>query len=141
MEDPYDIIRDIDTDKQSDVVREIDRLWNRKRIGLKASFTRNCNTLKRIMVSAMFGRDNPEEEGPFDTTRSTKDNIISSYNKCQAAYEKLSLLHERVLEINMNTTDNKVYQDETGRIYTAFNDVETNYGALKTKILSCSQKC
>ena len=32
-EDPYDIIRDIHTDRQSDVVREIDRLWNRKRIG------------------------------------------------------------------------------------------------------------
>ena len=66
------------------------------------------------MISAMYGRDNPEEEGPFDTTRSTKDNIISLYNKCKEAYEKLSLLHERVLEINMNTPDNKAYQDETG---------------------------
>ena len=91
--DADDIIRPINTENQEAVETEIDRLWFRKRIGLKAHFTRNKNSFERIVVSAMYGRLNPEEDGPFDTTKSTRDQLHTSFMKLEASYEKLSRLH------------------------------------------------
>ena len=99
--DSDDIIRQINTENQEAVTTEIARLWKRKRIGLKAHFTRQKNAFERIMTSAMYGRNNPEEEGPFDTTKSTREQIHTAFMKLEASYEKLSRLHERVLEINL----------------------------------------
>ena len=122
-EDPnYIIRRNFDPDDQADVATEINRLYNRKRIGLKANYTRCFNTLSRIMVSATYGRNNPEEEGPFDTTRSTRDQLESSYAKLNLAYEKLSQFHERVLELNLIEGDRAKYQEEAGRIDNMFNN-------------------
>ena len=136
-EDSNDIIRrNVNTDNEADVAAEINCLYNRKCIGLKANFTRCLNLLQRIMVSAMYDRTNPEEEGPFDTTRITRDQLESSYQKIILAYEKLSLLHEKVLELNLNPGNGPKYQEEAGRINNSFNNVETNYGSLKYKIFS-----
>ncbi len=102
MAEEIDVIRKIDTDNQEQVAEEIVRLWNRKRIGFKANFTRCVNTLTRVMSGAMNGRNNPEEDGDLDTSRSTRDSLEANYQKLVAAYEKLSILQERVMEINFH---------------------------------------
>ena len=66
--DADDIFRAIDTENQDEVSSEINRLWFRKRKALKAHFSRNKNSFERVMIGAMYGRFNPEEDGSFDTT-------------------------------------------------------------------------
>ena len=129
-------LEETDTDDKIPVNREIKHLFFRKRIGLKVHFTRNKNSLDRIMITTMFGRSNPKLEGPFHTTKSTRDQLEASYHKLQIAYEKLSLLHERVLEINMADPADKFtisYQKENKEVKEDYNTIEMNYGSLKYK--------
>ena len=136
-EDPHDIVRrNFDTEDQEEVKAEITRLWSRKRIGLKANFTRCVNNASRVMSGCMYGRTNPEEEGQFDTSRSTRDQIESSYQKLSSAYEKLSMLHDRVLEINLDIKDTPGIQAEAQKIDAEYSSISVNYVSLKNKISS-----
>ncbi|MCP3852570.1 MAG: hypothetical protein GY694_20425, partial [Gammaproteobacteria bacterium] len=134
MAEEIDVIRKIDTDNQEQVAEEIVRLWNRKRIGFKANFTRCVNTLTRVMSGAMNGRNNPEEDGDLDTSRSTRDSLEANYQKLVAAYEKLSILQERVMEINFNEKNMEVFQKETQKINNEYNSIEMNYVSLRSKL-------
>ena len=135
--DPNDIIRhNFDTEDAEDVKAEIHRLYNRKRIGLKASYTRCYNALTRVMSATMYGRRSPEEEGDFDTTRSTREQLESYYHKLTLAYEKLSLLHERVLEINLDVKNTPMYQAEAEKINNDFKDIDVNYSGLRRALSS-----
>ena len=136
MEEELDIIRRIDTENHELVSSEIGRLWNRKRIGFKAHFTRCVNTLARVMSGAMNGRTNPEEEGDVDTSKSTRDSLETNYQKLVAAYEKLSTLHERVMEIDLKKENLEIFQKETQKINDDYNNIETNFVSLKAKLSS-----
>ena len=134
MEEEFDIIRKIDTENHELVNSEIERLWHRKRIGLKANFTRCLNSLTRAMSGAMYGRTNPEEEGQFDTSRSTMDILVADYLKLRSAYDKLSTLHERVMEINLTKDWSKTFREEAEKMDNKYMNIDLNYVSMKGKM-------
>ena len=133
--DPHDIIRtNFNTENPEEVAAEIKRLYIRKRIGLKANFTRCYNTLARILSGAMYGRIKPEDPGPIDTSRGTRDEIEDAYQKIKTAYEKLSKLHERVLELTVVDKDVPIVQAEVQKIDKDYDKIVVSYTGLKNKI-------
>ena len=65
MADQDDIIRNI-VNTVDAVNAEMNRLWNKKRVALLGHFTRRKNALNRLMISTMFGNEDPEEADNFD---------------------------------------------------------------------------
>ena len=138
-----DIIRNIDTNNRKEVDDEVHRLWHKKCIALKGHCTRQTNTLKRLMISTMFGRTDPNEEGPFDYSTTTKEQLHSAKIKLDHTYDKLGRLYDRVLELNPEDKDHINSKHYITVIQTAentYDNIEVQFGTLKYKLIQQQQQ-
>ena len=138
MQDPDDIIREIDTKNRKEVDDEIVRLWQRKRVALQGHYTRKRNILKRLMISAMFGRTDPNDEGQFDHTTTMREQLHEAKTKLDFTYSKLGHLYDRVNELNPENAeheDSKALAKTIAKTETDFDEMEIQYGTLRYKLI------
>ena len=133
-----DIIRNINTEHRKEVDDEIKRLWTRKRVALQGHFTRQQNILKRLMVSTMYRRTGPNEEGPFDYSTSTKEQLHSAKTKLDQTYNKLGRLYDRINELNPEDTehqDSEMFAKTIALTEKAFDLLENTYETIRYKLI------
>ena len=143
MEQQEDIIRDIDQDNRAAVTAEMGRLWNKKRVALLGHFTRRKNALSRLMISTMFGAEDPEEADNFDYSTTTREQLHKTKTELDKSYEKFGRLYDQIHELNPENADHantKHYKNVINVSETTYNNIQINYGTLKYKLIQHQQQ-
>ena len=131
--DSDDIYREINEDNADECLREIQRLWNKRR-GFKAYFTQCINNLAALIQAARGGAD----ENLLDTSLGTREALQRQREKLEVSYDKLQRLHNRILSINSEDSE-----AENSKLYTKEEQATSNryvqsiqaYGKLMVDLL------
>ena len=112
LEDPDDIIREIDEEDEDDCDAELQRL-RKKRRGFRAAFTEIENIITTL-ITATRGAD-----GALDRSEAKRNALQRAQEKLETRYEKLQRLNNRMLTITLNQQDENIYRENietaTGR--------------------------
>ena len=123
MAEQEDIIRNIDQNNLATVNLELVRLWQKKRVALLGHFTRRKNALNRLMISTMFGSEDPDQADNFDYSTTTREQLHKSKEELDQSYEKLGRLYDRIHELNPENAEHA----NTKHYKTTINVTETAY--------------
>ena len=143
MADQDDIIRNINQNDAAAVIAEMGRLWNKKRVALLGHFTRRKNALNRLMISTMFGAEEPEEADNFDYSTTTREQLHKAKTDLDESYEKLGRLYDRIHELNPQNADHentKHYKATINVGETTYENIQITYGTLKYKLIQNQQQ-
>ena len=138
MAEQEDIIRNIDQNNLATVNLELVRLWQKKRVALLGHFTRRKNALIRLMISTMFGSEDPDQADNFDYSTTTKEQLHKSKEELDQSYEKLGRLYDRIHELNPENAEHantKHYKTTINVTETAYENIQITYGTLKYKLI------
>ena len=89
MAEQEDIIRNIDQNNLATVNLELVRLWQKKRVALLGHFTRRKNALNRLMISTMFGSEDPDQADNFDYSTTTREQLHKSKTELDESEQRL----------------------------------------------------
>ena len=112
LEDPDDIIREINEEDEDECDAELQRL-RKKRRGFRAAFTEIENIITSL-ITATRGAD-----GALDRSEANRNALQRAREKLEIWYEKLQRLNNRMLTIALDQQGEDVYrhniEDATGR--------------------------
>ena len=112
LEDPDDIIREINEEDEDECDAELQRL-RKKRRGFRAAFTEIENIITSL-ITATRGAD-----GALDRSEANRNALQRAREKLEIRYEKLQRLNNRMLTIALDQQGEDVYRDNiedaTGR--------------------------
>ena len=104
LEDPDDIIREIDENNEDQCEAEIERL-RKKRRGFRAAFTEIENIVTNL-ITATRGAD-----GALDRSEANRNAIQRAREKLETRYEKLQRLNNRMLSITDDEEAIGIYEN------------------------------
>ena len=137
-----DIIREINENDTNEVIRELNRLWNKKRVALTGHFTRRKNILSRLIISTMYGSTDPEEATNFDHSTTTREQLNTAKTNLDQSYEKLGRLYDRINELNPENAQHKdsiIFKNTIDNTEKTYETVDVIFGTLKYKLIQQHQ--
>ena len=123
LEDPDDIIREINEDDDEECDAEIERL-RKKRRGYRAAFTEIENIITNL-INTTRGAD-----GALDRSEANRNALQRAREKLEIRYEKLQRLNNRILSITPEEADEDTYQQYIDNATDRYNQCIANLGEL-----------